>query len=379
LSAMIKKQLDDNQIEELLRQTRDQDAPVWLKQKIMKRVCEPKANLCQRIMSWLFQQYSFRFSIAGFVSIVAIGSMAFWSGILVERHNPEVRNQQSDGIHSFADNAKANYLIGRGLLAGDRREAALVFLRKAVELEPKSAEYVHWQGIAYWTVGNKELERQSYLQTVQNHPDFVPSLLYLGNSYLESGNYSDALQYFQRVLQNDQHNPEALYNSALAHQRLDNKSMQQQLFREYLVFHRTGKWAYRAVDHLHQLGDYTYRIFRIGIHHLILNVSDLLLPGSIAQKNELELLAHAVKRTPDEEIQLVVFNKERKEEARETALNLRNLLRDHISPEYAAPIMVSWFDTAETVSSENGDKQELSQSILIFSKPKNGDNRRKSI
>ncbi|NOR26842.1 MAG: tetratricopeptide repeat protein [Desulforhopalus sp.] len=376
---MIKRQLDDNQIEELLRQTRDQDTPVWLKQKIMKRVYQRKASLLQRLKNWFFQQYSFRLSIAGFVSILAIGSMTFWSGILVERHSPEVRNQQANGINSFADNARANYLIGRGLLTGDRREAALVFFRKAVELEPNSAEYVHWQGVAYWTVGNKELERQSYLQTVQHHPDFVPSLLYLGNSYLESGNNRDALQYYQRVLQNDQHNPEALYNSALAHRRLDDKSMEKQFFKDYLVFHRTGKWAYRAVDHLHQLGDFTYRIFRIGIHNLILNVSDLLLAGSIVQKNELKLLAHAVNRTPGQEIQLVVFNKERKEEARETALNLRNLLLDQIGPEYAAPIMVSWFDTAETISSGNGDKKELSQSILIFSNPTNLDNRRKSI
>jgi tetratricopeptide (TPR) repeat protein len=379
LSAMNNRQLDDNQIEELLRQTKDQEAPVWLKQKIMKRVYERKTTLRQRLKSWLFQQYSFRFSLAGVVSILAIGAMAFWSGTLVERHSSEVRNQQYAGIHSFADNARANYLIGRGLLAGDRLEPALVFFRKAVELEPNSAEFVHWQGIAYWTVGNKELERQSYLQTVQQHPDFVPSLLYLGNSYLESGNYRDALQYYQRVLQNDQHNPEALYNSALVHQRLDNKPMEQQLFNEYLISHRTGKWAYRAVGHLHQLGDYTYRAFRIGIHYLILNVSDLLLAGSIAQKNELKLLAHAVNRTPDQEIQLVVYNKERIEEARETALNLRNLLLDQMSPEYSTPIMVSWFDTAETISSENGDKQELSESILIFSSPTNMDNRRKSI
>lgn len=376
---MTKRQLDDNQIEELLRESRDLEAPAWLKQKIMKRVYERKTTLRQRLKSWLFQQYSFRFSLAGFVSILAIGSMAFWSGILIERHSPQVRNQQADEIHSFADNARANYLIGRGLLAGDRQEAALGFFRKAVELESNSAEYVHWQGIAYWTVGNKELERQSYLQAVQRHPDFVPSLLYLGNSYLESSSYPDALQYYQRVLQNDQHNPEALYNSALVHQRLDNKSMEQQLFNEYLISHRTGKWAYRAVDHLHRLGDYSYRIFRIGIHQLILNVSDLLLAGSIAQKNELKLLAHAVNRTADQEIQLVIYHKERKEEAKETALNLRNLLLDLIGPGNAVPIMVSWFDTAETISFINGNKQELSESILIFSNPTNADNRRKSI
>lgn len=376
---MTNRQLDNNQIEELLRQTRDQDTPVWLKQKIMKRVYERKPSLYRRLKSWFFQQYSFRLSIARFVSILAIGSMAFWSGILVERHNPEVHYQQVDGIHSFADNARANYLIGRGLLAGDRQEAALVFFRKAVEQEPNSAEYVHWQGVAYWTVGNKELERQSYLKTVQHHPDFVPSLLYLGNSYLESGNYSDALQYYQRVLQNDQHNPEALYNSALAHQRIGNKSLEQQSFKDYLGFHRTGKWAYRAVDHLHRLGDFNYRIFRIGIHHLILNVSDLLQAGSIGQEKELELLAHAVNRTPNQDIQLVVYNKGKKVEARETALSLRDQLVHQINPEYAAPIMVSWFDTAETISSGNGENQELSQSILIFSNPTNADNRRKSI
>lgn len=372
-------QIDDNQIEELLRQTTEQEAPVWLKQKIMKCVYERKPSWHQRIMSWFFQWQTLQFSPAGLVSILVIGCTAFWGGIQVERHLIDGKSLQAIKIDTFADNARANYLIGRGLLAGDQREIALSFFRKAVELEPNSAEYVHWQGVAYWTVGNKELERQSYFQTVQDHPDFVPSLLYLGNSYLESGSYSAALQYYQRVLQNDQHNPEALYNSALAYQELDNEPMEKQFLKHYLNLYRTGKWAYRAVDHLHRLDDFTYRIFRIGIHHLVLNVSDLLQTGSVVQKKELEILADAVNRTPHQELQIIVYNKENKSEAKETALNLRNQLLDQMSSDNHVPIMVSWFDTAETVNSGNGNSQELSQSVLIFSNPTNADQRGKSI
>lgn len=369
---------DDRQIEELLRRTGEQDAPVWLKQKIMQRISELHPSLSQRLTSWFLHLLPLRLSPAGIVSVIVIGCAAFWGGILAERHGSDVKMQQAAHLTAFADNARANYLIGRGMLTGDRREAALGFFRKAVELEPDSAEYVHWQGVAYWAVGNKELEKQSYVQTVQDHPDFVPSLLNLGHSYFESGNYSTALQYYQRVLQNDGHSPQALYNSALAYQRLDDAPQAKQIFKRYLELYRTGKWAYRAVDHLHQLGDFTYRGYRIGVQDIVLNVADLLQTGSLVQQKEVELIARAVNRTARQELHIIAYNKEKKEQARETALNLRNQLLGQLDPEHHAPIMASWFDAAENISSANGDTLQLSPSILIFSNPLNEENRRNS-
>jgi tetratricopeptide (TPR) repeat protein len=376
---MNNRQIDERRIEELLQETREQEAPLWLKQKIMNRVYESNPSLLHRLRNRLFQLAALRFSPVGLVLVLMIAGTGFWGGILAERHTSDGKSRPALAMSAFADNAGANYLIGRGLLAGNQREAALDFFRKAVELAPDSAEYVHWQGVAYWSLGKEDLERQSYFQTVQNHPDFVPSLVNLGHNYLESGDYNTALQYYERALQNDPHRSEALYNSALAYQKLDNEAMERQAFRHYLEANRTGKWAYRAVDHLHQLGDFTFRSYRIGIHRVILNVSDLLQPDSVVRQKEVELIANAVNRASQQELHIVIYNKEKKGVAGKTAVNLRNQLLRQLGPQHDHPIKVSWFEAAETVSSGNGENLQLSPSVLIFSTPSNGENRRKSI
>ena len=376
---MNNRQIDDRHIEELLSQTGEQVAPAWLKQNIMQRICMREPSLQQRLVSWFFQRFTLSITPAALVSAIFVGCMAFWGGILLERHSTDVKSQHAGTLSAFADNARENYLTGRELLARDRREVALSFFQKAAELEPGNAEYVHWQGVAYWSVGNKELERQSYVQTVQNHPDFVPSLLNLGHSYLESGDYSAALQYYQRVLQNDEDSPEALYNSALAYQGLNDESQEKIILKHYLNLYRTGKWAYRAVDHLQQLGDFTFRSYRIGTHSIVLNVSDLLQRGSVVQQKEVALIANAANRAVRQELQIIVYNKEKKDQAKETALNLRAQLLRQLEPENDVSIMVSWFDAEETIFSDNDDKLQLSPSISLFSNPLNEGNRRKSI
>jgi tetratricopeptide (TPR) repeat protein len=376
---MNNRPIDDSHIEELLRRTTEQPAPAWLKQEIMQRVNMREPWLQERVASRLFQRLTFGVSPASLVVTIFIGCMAFWGGIQFERYSTDMASQNAVTLTAFSDTARENYLTGRELLAGDRRQVALSFFQKAVELEPDNPEYLHWQGVAYWSVGNKKLERQSYIQTVQDHPDFVPSLLNLGHSYLESGDYSSALQYYQRVLQNDEQSPQAIYNSALAYQRLNDESREKQMLKHYLNFYRTGKWAYRAVEHLQQLGDFTFRSYRVGIHYIILNVPALLQTGSTVQKKEVALLADALNRAVRQELEIIVYNKEKKDQARDTALNLRGQLLRQLESENNAPIMVSWFDAAETLLSENGDNIQLSPSILIFSNPLNKANRRKSI
>jgi hypothetical protein len=75
----------------------------------------------------------------------------------------------------------------------------------------------------------------------------------------------------------------------------------------------------------------------------------------------------------------VVYNKEKNGMAGKTALNLRNQLLRQLGSEQDHPIKVSWFEAAETVSSQNGENLQLSPSVLIFSTLSNGENRRKSI
>jgi tetratricopeptide (TPR) repeat protein len=372
-------QRNDTLLEDLLRQTEEDEAPVWLKRKIMNRVNSREPRPRRRWIGLFLEPLTIRFSPVGALSVMVLVAAAFLGGIMVERHTAENSGRQSAGIDRYADDAETNYRIGRTMLEADLREEALRFFRKAAELEPERADYVHWQGLTYWALGDRELERQSYFQTVQEHPEYLPSLLNLGHSYLESGNYNSALQQYRLVLRNDPDAPEALYNSALAYRGLNDDARQRQAFKRYLESYRTGKWAHRAVEHLHELGDFTFRDYRIGLHRIVVNTIGLLQADSSLQRKEVEHLARVANGTAGQELHIVVYNKKDKDQARETALNLRSLLIEHIgSGQTAPPIRVSWFDTEETISTENGAKLQLSPSILLFSKPINAKNRRSS-
>jgi len=375
---MSDRQIDDDYLEQLLQQTREQKSPAWLKREIMQRVDTCHPGLFNRLKYWIFQP-TLNFSPAGLVLMIAIVCTAFWGGVLVEQQTIHSAGRQPIEMIPVADNAKANYLIGRGLLAADQREAALTFLRKAVELNPESTEYVHWQGVAYWSTGREQLERQSYFKVVQKHPDYVPSLLNLGHSFLESGNYREALDYYQRVLQHEPQFPEALYNSALAFQGLDDKDQERMEFRNFLNSNRTGKWAFRAVDHLHQLGDFSFRNYRIGIHRLVLKMADLVQPDPVAGQKEIQLLADVFNHTAGEELQIVVYDSHMPGRAKRTALNLRDQLLRRLDPDCQGLVKVSWFDSAEAISSGNGQNLQLSPSVLIFSTPEDMKKRRKAI
>jgi len=375
---MSDRQIDDDYLEQMLRQTREQKSPAWLKREIMQRVDTCHPGLFNRLKYWIFQP-TLHFSPVGLVLITALVCTAFWGGVLVERQTIHTAARQPIEMAPVAYNAKANYLIGRGLLAADRREAALTFLRKAVELDPESTEYVHWQGVAYWSTGEENLERQSYFRVIQDHPDYVPSLLNLGHSFLENGNYREALSYYQRVLQHEPQFPEALYNSALAYRGLNEKDQERLAFQNFLTSNRTGKWAFRAVDHLHQLGDFSFRIYRIGINHFVLKMADLVQPDPVAGQREVRLLADVFKRTAGQELQIVAYDSHMPGRAKRTALNLRDELLRQLDPGYHGLIKVSWFDTAEAIGSGNGRNLQVSPSVLIFSTPQEMGKRRNSI
>jgi hypothetical protein len=85
-------------------------------------------------------------------------------------------------------------------------------------------------------------------------------------------------------------------------------------------------------------------------------------------------MAHAVNRTTRQEVQIVVYNRVKNDETRETALNLRDSWPAW--PEHEVPIMVNCFDAAETQPSANSDNLQLSPSVLIFSNPLKRENRR---
>jgi len=185
--------------------------------------------------------------------------------------------QYQDGVATFKSivteepkNPEAQYYLGRFYLALERPEEALPYLKRAVQGEPAKADYHFWLGVAYWAIRDFDLERKSYLQALAKDPKHVPARLYLAHNFLDSGEWQKALENYDRLLRREPHNPEALYNRALAIMEIHRPKEEARAWKRYLQYYPEGKWALRAVDHLNQLGDFSYRNFTIGYRRVTL-------------------------------------------------------------------------------------------------------------
>jgi tetratricopeptide (TPR) repeat protein len=374
------KHLDNKELEQLLANSVEPEPPPWLRTRIMAEIAGRRPSFSERLRQWWQRPQSVSFSPAWLASTVAVAVCAFWLGALSEQHGrPDPAGQTDGTLPVLAANAEANYLIGRGLLAAGQKDQALTFLRQAVRQEPEVAEFAHWQGVAYWTVGESSEERQSYLRSMEKRPDYLPTLLNLGHNYLESGEYRQALGQYEKVLAVDPLEPSALYNRALAYQMLKDTERAQQAFIGYLEHHRTGKWVMRAIRHLHEMGNFTFRNYRIGSGRVVLKMTALLSPDSPAGRQELIHLAEALTRAPGNELHLVVYNQGNRSAAKATATALQAQLKKYLGDENVFPVRGSWFDVAETFTDDNGSDRQLTTGLLIFTRSDEQSNRRNSI
>ena len=191
-----------------------------------------------------------------------------------------------DGLATFTgivqeepQNPEAQYYLGRFYLALERPEEALPHLKRAVQGDPAKADYHFWLGVAYWAIRDFDFERKSYLQALAIDPKHVPARLYLAHTFLDSGEWQEALDNYDLLLRQEPYNPEALYNRALALAELGWAKEETKAWKQYLEYYPEGKWALRAVDHLNQLGKFSYRNFTIGYRRVTLEHLPFL-PGS---------------------------------------------------------------------------------------------------
>ncbi|MBE9534740.1 MAG: tetratricopeptide repeat protein [Proteobacteria bacterium] len=185
--------------------------------------------------------------------------------------------QYQDGLATFKNivqeepkNPEAQYYLGRFYLALERPEEALPHLKRAVQGDPAKADYHFWLGVAYWAIRDFESERNSYIKALAIDPQDVPARLYLAHTFLDSGEWQAALDNYDLLLRREPYNPEALYNRALALTELGRPIEETKAWKQYLEYYPQGKWALRAVDHLNELGDFSYRNFTIGYRRVTL-------------------------------------------------------------------------------------------------------------
>lgn len=257
--------------------------------------------------------------------------------------------------------ASANYYLGRMYMAKKEPKVALPYLERAAQLDPESAEYAFWVGVANWALLDFDAERQAYMRAIELDGRHISAHLYLGHNYLDRGEWEKALARYDRVLELDEYNPEALYNRGEALYALGRTDEAVKAWQEFLEAYPDGTLAFRAADWLNQFGDYTYRNFIIGQRKITLRVPQFeqgatTLSLTKESKPSLSVLGAMLDNNRKLEIHVVAFNASGAEEAKAMAQTTRDYIVS-MWPEVApSRLRLSWFGEGEKVQTVNGPK-----------------------
>lgn len=245
-----------------------------------------------------------------------------------------------------------DFVIGKTLLLEGAYRKSFVYLKRAVDMSPGSAEYHFWLGVNYWKLNDLQKERDAYLKAVALEPNHLMSHFYLGHSFLNGMEWQQSLAYYDAVLAKDSSFDQALYNKGIALTHLERMGEAASVWKQYLGLNQGGKWAVRAVQHLNAAGDFTYQICMMGRQKTIIGpFSDQV--NSTATEAVLEKLGAALLAKVDLDLHIVSFNegntRAAKAEAKQIKAALINLF-PQITPDR---IKLSWFGTADQINTGN--------------------------
>lgn len=349
------------------------EPPSNILDNVMKRVTKPKQNWISKTFQFLFtsRQISFRPATLA----VPICILLFIGYVAPSTHvrdaNIATITPKNDFISQAMQDTEASFLMGRGLMAAGLTAEALPLLQKASTAAPNNPDYAFWTGLCFAANNMPHEERASYQQAIDVSPDNPALLLNLGHSFLEEHKYDDALVYYNQVLTLDDREQVALYNTALIYHLQHKRKDEETAWKAYLDHYRYGINAFRAVQHLNNLDDFTYRIYHIGKLKIILNQKELLnvTPQQTYTYNSDKLTRYLL-QNPSLQLDIVTYNVQGGPTAKQNAVQLKKYLINQLGPSLKNRIRLSWFGEKETLQTQTGNKQ-LAASVLIFATNEN--------
>ncbi len=272
-------------------------------------------------------------------------------------------------VKSDPYNAEANYYCGRFLLADEKAKKSLPYLERAVGLSSEKSDYHFWLGVAYGETGQDSLERKSYNQALRFDPANTRALTYMGNNLLRAKQYTKALSYYQKALDLNQFNPQALYNRAMILNKLHRDPEEKFAWLQYLDAYPAGSFARRATDRLNRLGDYSYRNYTLGLRTITLAEIEFE-PFSVklAKKSSpsLDVLGATVSNMSKGKLNILVYQLNNRDLAKKRALSIRNyLIKKFPELKNNRRIQLSWFDVPEKRNVLK-KRLDLNQSVDFF-------------
>ncbi|MCP3931181.1 MAG: tetratricopeptide repeat protein [Bacteroidetes bacterium] len=268
-----------------------------------------------------------------------------------------------DGISFFEkaviehpESAEAAYYMGRFLLAVKKPGKAVVYLKKASGRSPGEADYHFWLGVSYGEVKKTRSEKESYEKALQEDKKHLQAMIYLGNNQLRSKKYQNALGLYQRALKIWPQSPSALYNRALASKYMNRTPEAKTGWLEYLRYYPSGGLARRAVIHLNQLGDFSFRTHRLGARTISLpKISFEPLRPELTKKSmqSLRMVGATGANFKNGTLQVVVYQKNNHALAKQRALRIKKYLQGKFPELRGEKIKLSWFAVPEKVKIKN--------------------------
>lgn len=101
-----------------------------------------------------------------------------------------------------------NYLGYSWAERGINLEQALIYIQKAVELEPNNAAYIDSLGWVYYQQGKYQLALKYLWEAIKLLPDDPEICEHLGDVYLKLGNNVESLKWYEKALQLSENNSE---------------------------------------------------------------------------------------------------------------------------------------------------------------------------
>lgn len=134
----------------------------------------------------------------------------------------EIRGEERNLSPREIDAAKEHAKGTEQMLAQKYKEA-IVFFKRAIELNPDFSEAYYNLGIAYEKLGKHEDSVEALKKSIQLVPDNANAHYAMGYAYLQLKRYQDAIDAFQRSLSLKPDNPFAHSKLGSAYLAMGNK------------------------------------------------------------------------------------------------------------------------------------------------------------
>lgn len=287
---------------------------------------------------------------------------------LETREYSEAEITFKEAVRDNPDDYTAQYYLGRVLLAQNKGAEALPHFQKAVSLDPVESDYQFWLGVAYGKLGDFKAERVQYERTLKIDSNYTLANLYLGHLRLQNGEYKQAIEAYDAVLEKVPTNGAALYNRALILDIEKKDTAAKAAWLKYLKWYPAGRYARKATDRLNALGDFSYENHFFG--RRVITLAEMKFPPSrnsvdISSIPSLRLVGAIVANLPKGTLQVVVYANKDTQLARQRALDIKKTLHELVPSIAWDRIRISWFGVPEQII-HGGKMYAKDESVRFF-------------